>query len=97
MATAVRTFSVLELSQAAYDEIERKLLDAGYDHLFQQGPGSMIDMAGIAVTCGEDRDTREVPGQPRYTKIRLPNGYKLTGPVGQQAEPPQPSWDLQTK
>lgn len=60
MATAVRTFAVLELSQTAYDEIERKLLDAGYDHLFQQGPGSMIDMAGIAVVRSKPLDREHI-------------------------------------
>lgn len=41
--------AILELSPAAYDEIERKLLDAGYSHVFEQGPGSAIDMNGFAV------------------------------------------------
>ena len=44
------TVAELELSAAAYDEIERKLLEAGYDHVFARGPGSAIDLQGIAVT-----------------------------------------------
>lgn len=40
----------LELSPAAYDEIERKLLEAGYTHLFDRGPSSAIDMHGLVVT-----------------------------------------------
>lgn len=54
MATGTRTFATLELSQSAYDEIERKLLDAGYEHLFMAGPGSAIDMHGIAVERSDD-------------------------------------------
>lgn len=46
---ATHTVAILELSQAAYDEIEKKLLEAGYDHAFERGPGSMIDMSGIGV------------------------------------------------
>jgi hypothetical protein len=43
------TLARLELSQAAYDEIERKLLDAGHEHRFWRGPGTAIDMTGIWV------------------------------------------------
>ena len=50
MPTAIRTYATLELSQAAYDEIEKKLLEAGYEHLFARGPGSEIDMSGLTVT-----------------------------------------------
>jgi hypothetical protein len=46
---ATRTYAELELSASAYDEIERKLLGAGYEHMFLRGPGSPIDMQGIAV------------------------------------------------
>lgn len=44
-----RSTAILELSPAAYDEIEQKLLSAGYGHVFEKGPGSLIDMEGIAV------------------------------------------------
>ena len=50
MAKAIRTYATLELSQTAYDEIEKKLLEAGYEHLFARGPGSEIDMSGLTVT-----------------------------------------------
>jgi hypothetical protein len=49
MPTAIRTYATLELSQTAYDEIERKLLEAGYEHLFERGPGSAIDMSGLTI------------------------------------------------
>lgn len=40
----------LELSQAAYDEIEAKLLDAGYHWLFDHGPGTGIDLSDFVIT-----------------------------------------------
>ena len=69
MATATHTYVELELSQATYDEIERKLLEAGYDHLFVQGPGSAIDMHGIAVT-------REVPSPAQVAVNRFEAAMK---------------------
>ena len=50
MARVTHTIASLELSQAAYDEIEAKLLAAGYEHLFAAGPGSAIDLQSIVVT-----------------------------------------------
>ena len=50
------TLARLELSQAVYDEIERKLLDAGHGHRFWRGPGTAIDMTGIWV----EREVREL-------------------------------------
>lgn len=68
MAGAVHTVAILELSQAAYDEIEAKLLAAGYEHVFAEGPGSLIDMTGIGVERSFDaahgikeRVARDVP------------------------------------
>jgi hypothetical protein len=49
MASAITEIAILELSQEAYDEIERKLLEAGHDHRFWRGPGTSIDMSGIRV------------------------------------------------
>lgn len=44
------TFVVLELSPAAYNEIETKLKEASYDHCFvKQDERTVIDMHGIAV------------------------------------------------
>lgn len=40
------TYVVMELSQAAYDEIAAKMRAAGYDHVF--GSDGEIDMHGIA-------------------------------------------------
>ncbi len=40
------TFATLEVSQAVFDEIEKKLRDAGYDYVFTEG---LIDMHGIAL------------------------------------------------
>ena len=60
MATAIRSALILELSQAAYDEIEEKLLEAGYDHLFWRGPGSAIDMSAISVVRAERLSVTEI-------------------------------------
>ena len=43
------TLARLELSQTVYDEVERKLLEAGHEHRFWRGPGTAIDMTGIWV------------------------------------------------
>lgn len=40
------TFATLEVSQAVFDEVEKKLREAGYDHAFVDG---LIDMHGIAL------------------------------------------------
>lgn len=45
---STHTYVELELSQSAYDEIAKKLRDAGYDHAF--GRDGEIDMHGLAVT-----------------------------------------------
>ena len=45
----VRRFGLLELSPAAYDEIERQLIDAGYDFAFMRGPGSVIDLKACGI------------------------------------------------
>ncbi len=47
----------MELSAVAYDEIERKLLNAGYDFLFSQGPGSPVCVCLVLTREGEhERD-----------------------------------------
>jgi hypothetical protein len=51
------TYAVLELSPAAYDEIARKLKEAGYDQAFDvynmRGGEPVIDMHGIGVARAE--------------------------------------------
>lgn len=42
------TYATLEVSKAAYDEIRKKLEDAGYQHAFHED--GLIDMHGIALT-----------------------------------------------
>lgn len=70
-AYSAPSYAELELSAAAYDEIEKKLLAAGYDHLFARGPGSAIDMQGIAVT--REPETKHPPaGQSRAPTHRRP-------------------------
>lgn len=45
------TYVLMYVSQDAYDEIAKRLRDAGYDHVFHDdGPGEpAIDMHGIAL------------------------------------------------
>lgn len=44
------TYVVLEVSDAAYDEIAGKLREAGYDHVFDgEGKKCVMDMHGIAI------------------------------------------------
>ena len=45
--SSTHTYALLELSAAAYEEIERKLREAGYDHAFDED--GVIDMHGIGV------------------------------------------------
>jgi hypothetical protein len=45
-----RTFVLLEVTSAAYREVETALRAAGYDHAFvETGEGTVIDMHGIAL------------------------------------------------
>jgi hypothetical protein len=85
MPRTTRTFATLELSQAAYDEIEAKLLAAGYEHLFAAGPGSAIDLQGIAVTRELMQDFLRV-GIGELVDDRL---KKILGTVGNAQEASQ--------
>lgn len=54
MFRATHTFAILELSSAAYKEIEEKLKAAGYEDQFLTDGGKIvIDMHGIAVSQEE--------------------------------------------
>lgn len=44
--TQTHTFATLEVSQTAFDEIEKKLREADYGHAFVDG---LIDMHGLAL------------------------------------------------
>jgi len=44
------TFVILEVPKGAFDYIQRCLLEAQYEHAFQQVDGrTVIDMSGIAI------------------------------------------------
>jgi hypothetical protein len=43
------TYALLPVSKQTFDEIARKLRDAGYDHAFDDG---VIDMHGIGLEQG---------------------------------------------
>jgi hypothetical protein len=53
------TYVLMELSQAAYEEIAAKMREAGYDHVF--GADGEIDMHGIAVTPSDSGDAGKQP------------------------------------
>lgn len=54
--TATHTYALLEVSPVAYDEVESKLKDAGYDHALHEG---RIDMQGLALKrLGDDEVTK---------------------------------------
>lgn len=42
------TYAILEVSEATFEEIAKKLKEAEYDDSFQEG-GKIIDMHGIAL------------------------------------------------
>lgn len=54
---ATRTYALLEVSPAAYEEISKALRAAGYDHAFHddEDRGTVVDMHGIALTKGKER------------------------------------------
>jgi len=58
MIKQTHTYTLLELSDQAYDEIAIKLRDAGYDHAFTKN--GEIDMHGIGVV--RTPDTSEIKG-----------------------------------
>lgn len=62
------TYVILDVSNAAYDEIKRKLEAADYSHAFHEDReyGIVIDMHGIALAKpkGEDND------RPKNTRRR---------------------------
>lgn len=47
---ATRTYAILDVSPATYDEIRAKLAEAGYDWSIHQDDGrEVVDMHGIAL------------------------------------------------
>ena len=77
------TLARLELSQAAYDEIERKLLEAGHEHRFERGPGTAIDMTGIWV----EREASTVKSVPRPTRAAVHKGTVMAGLATEECQP----------
>ena len=54
------TYVILEISQAAYDEIANKLKEAGYSEGFQHNDGRrVIDMHGIAIAVTPPTESEE--------------------------------------
>lgn len=59
------TYVVLDISPAAYNEIKRKLVAAGYDHTFHE---DVIDMHGIAVKAQPPYSYRNAVEQFRFAE-----------------------------
>ena len=59
------TFTILKISQPAYDEIKLKLKDAGYEHTFLED--GVIDMHGIAI----QKKNYTFPGEGVDRHLRL--------------------------
>lgn len=54
------TFAILELSSQAYEEIKKKLLEAGYSHaIMEDGGREVIDMHGIGVQMEKIDEDKE--------------------------------------
>lgn len=61
MGRSVYTLATMELSQTAYDEIAKKLRDAGYDHVFGiGGDAGLIDMTHIGLTRAPEADLSQM-------------------------------------
>jgi hypothetical protein len=49
--TGTHTYALLEVPKMVYDDIRKRLEDAGYQHAFDQSDGrDVIDMSGIGIT-----------------------------------------------
>lgn len=70
MLRSTHTYVELQLSQASYDEIRRKLEAADYKHCFM--PDGTIDMHGIGVTRSAEPDMA-------FHVQKLENGATLDG------------------
>lgn len=64
---STHTYAVLEISNAAYDEIRAKLEAAGYQHAFMDD--GEIDMHGIAVKA--ESTNSSVNNHERLLRLRL--------------------------
>lgn len=69
MIRSTHTYAILDVSPAAYREIEGKLRDAGYEHLLNDdGEGhTVIDMHGLALRV--DPDVEEKPHAHAYELV----------------------------
>lgn len=82
------TYSVLEVSQAVYDEIRKKLEEAGYEHAFHD---DLIDMHGIAVKAEDSRPRLELDRGPRYIpRHEPPCRYDCCAKPGEASLGPRP-------
>ena len=60
------TYALLEVSNATYQEVKRKLMDAGYAHAINSD--GEIDMHGIALIVDKSKPFRQL--SPRVNQYR---------------------------
>jgi hypothetical protein len=75
------TYAILDVSQAAFEEIKAKLEAAGYQHAFGEDDGrTVIDMHGIAVAPEDSTDTGEMvtvtTSAPPRSLLRIPPEFE---------------------
>lgn len=75
------TVALLELSEAAYQEIRGKLEAAGYQHAFGETDGiPFVDMSGIGVTASKD------PAPPSFAMMGTAEAKLLGAPFFDEAD-----------
>lgn len=70
-----RTYALLEVSSAAYEEIGKALRAAGYDHAFHHDDdyGTVINMQGLALkrwSAGQPKESNVNPQHQAETRER---------------------------
>lgn len=61
------TYVLMDVSPTTYEEIKKKLLDAGYQHALHEdrhGDGVVLDMHGIALRLDKDAKFSCCGGRP---------------------------------
>lgn len=66
------TYAIMEVSKETYEEIAKKMVEAGYEHTFHETrEGRVIDMHGIAL-----KQQQEVSQPPQLTAGDIDIGLK---------------------
>lgn len=86
MARSTHTYAIADISQEAYDEIRKILVDAGYHHsIHDEAEGEVLDMHGVALRavkssfCGAQREGPITGTMLSCNGRRGHAGYHYTG------------------